>query len=117
LQSDQNGPIPSTSGVSVPAPTTSQAVTEDVTSNQAATSVCPTSASSNSNIFVCQESFFNYLTQHLKSKTAMKDLAAGSYSVEARRSIMQVAVSKMVDTYGITPQLKLKQECPRSWLQ
>lgn len=89
-------------------PATSQCVTEDVATNQAQISVSSTPPGSSSNIFACQESFVNYLAQHLKSKNAMTELLAGSYSIEARRSITQVAVSKMVDTYGLTPSTEVK---------
>lgn len=61
-------------------------------------------------MFVSQEALSNYLIHHLKSRSAVMDLAAGSYSVDARRSITQVTVSKMIDTYGLNLTSEIKSK-------
>jgi hypothetical protein len=77
----------------------------------------PTSAkvTGPTNVFSSQSFFLNYLTDHPKCKEAMQQLNCGIYSIQGRRAVTQVAVSKLIDTYDHYLDTKLKQKVA-GWL-
>jgi len=74
-----------------------------------------TQASVIPNVFHSQSDFVVYLKEHPKCKEYVQQLTAGTYSIQGRRAVTQVAVSKLIDTYGYYLDTKLKEKVA-GWL-
>lgn len=74
-----------------------------------------TPSSSSSTVFQSMAEFVAYLQAHPKSSTPLHTLTNVNYNVEARRAVVQVTVSKLIDTYGYTISTPIKQRVA-SWL-
>lgn len=75
----------------------------------------PTIPSVIPSVFHSQSDFLMYLKEHPKCKEHIQQLTAGFNSIQGRRAVTQVAVSKLIDTYGHYVDTKLKEKVA-GWL-
>jgi hypothetical protein len=75
----------------------------------------PSISSGTPSLFHSQCDFLAYLKEHPKCKEYVDQLASGFYSIQGRRAVTQVAVSKLIDVYGHYVDSKLKEKVA-GWL-
>lgn len=97
-------PSPSPSVIMLDSPATPRSIHQASVSSTAPISV-----------FRSKADFISYLNEHPKSKQGMSEISSNIFSVNARRSITQVSVSKLIDVYGYSITSAVKEKVS-SWL-